>query len=155
MSDAICNARVVFDSPPSTIDDVHVVLDDFWAKLPELSLTDRFSFETAVIELTANVILHADDGRGLSCELEIIFTGDSLIANLHDTGKPGGIYLASPGMPDASAESGRGLPIIHALVNDVTYVRVDGSNRWHLMRKLGENSAVVSEPGSGSESLNG
>ena len=144
MSDANLNSRAVFDSPPSTIDDFHVVLDEFWQKCPEVGITDRISFETAVIELSSNVIRHADDGRGLSCELQISCVEGTLVADLHDTGVAGGVYLAGPDtadMPDVSAESGRGLPIIHSLVHSVTYEHSNGLNRWHLMRRLGEDGA--------------
>jgi serine/threonine-protein kinase RsbW len=135
------NARAVFEAPPSTVDTVHELLASFWERLPDVSMTDRFSFETALIELSSNVIRHADGGEGLSCELEICFTGDTLTAELYDTGRPGGVYLATPDMPELSAEAGRGLPIIHSLVHTVSYDRSSGRNRWQLMRRL-DNSAA-------------
>jgi serine/threonine-protein kinase RsbW len=137
VSDTVVNSRVVFDSPPATVDDIHRVLEEFWQKAPGIDLVDRLSFETALIELSSNVIRHADDGHGLSCELEISCTEDALTAELQDTGRPGGLYESAPDMPDVDSESGRGLPIIHALVNAVTYERISGYNRWYLMRKLG------------------
>jgi serine/threonine-protein kinase RsbW len=139
------SARAVFDAPPATVDNIHELMEQFWELLPTVSATDRFSFETAVIELSSNVIRHADDGSGLSCELAISCTGDALIADLYDTGTPGGVYLASPEMPEPSAEGGRGLPIIHSLVHSVTYNRESGRNRWQLMRRLDGSS-----PGSSS-----
>ncbi len=134
------NARVVFEAPPSTVDTVHELLTEFWERLPEVSMMDRFSFETALIELSSNVMRHADDGTGLTCELEICCTGDTLTAELFDTGQPGGVFLASPDMPELSAEGGRGLPIIHSLVHSVSYDRSSGRNRWLLMRKLEDST---------------
>lgn len=37
-------------------------------------------------------------------------------------------------MPDAEAESGRGLALIEALVTTVTFERQDGTNTWILTR---------------------
>jgi serine/threonine-protein kinase RsbW len=132
-------ARIVFDAPPSTVDTVHELLSVFWERLPAVSMTDRFSFETALIELSSNVMKHADDGSGLSCELVIRCTGDTLTAELFDSGRPGNVSLSAPKMPDLASEEGRGLSIIHSLVHSVSYDRASGRNRWHLMRRIGKS----------------
>lgn len=147
MGNALHDARIVFVSPPSTIDDVHRVLAELWSQVPQVSASDKFSFETAVIELSSNVIRHADDGNGVSCELRVACDGDTLTADLKDSGMAGEVYLANPPMPDAFAEAGRGLPIIHALVHAVTYERIEGLNRWHLMRRLDVERQERSERG--------
>jgi serine/threonine-protein kinase RsbW len=83
------------------------------------------------------VIRHADGGSGVSCRLAVSVRGDALEATLMDTGEPGDIQLADAGLPDDMSESGRGIPLIKALVDVVEYGREADANRWYISRSLG------------------
>jgi serine/threonine-protein kinase RsbW len=39
-------------------------------------------------------------------------------------------------MPDAFAESGRGLPMIEALVDKLTFERIDARNVWTITKAI-------------------
>ena len=123
-------------SPPDDVDSVHDMLESVWLSAPQVSPRDRFSFETALIELASNVIRHADGGAGVSCALTVEITADRIVASLTDSGLAGNISLIAPSMPDELEESGRGLSIIHALVDEVGYDRSDDLNHWRISRKL-------------------
>ena len=127
---------VSMSSPPDDVDTVHSLLEDVWRSGTHVSVIDRISFETALIELVSNVIRHADSGSGITCTLSIEVSTDHIEANLRDTGEPGDVELIGRAMPEDLAESGRGIPLIQALVDELTYEREGNLNRWSLRRKI-------------------
>ena len=127
---------VSMSSPPDDVDTVHSLLEDVWRSETHISVIDRISFETALIELVSNVIRHADSGLGVICTLTVEVASDRIDATLRDTGEPGDVELIGRAMPDDLAESGRGIPLIQALVDDLTYEREGNLNRWNLHRKI-------------------
>ena len=124
------------ECPPDDVDAVHNLLNSVWADRPKISDTDRFSFETAIVELTSNVIRHGDTGSGISCLITVNVFVDRIEALLVDTGKIANIDLAETAMPDEHAESGRGIPLIKALVDSISYARDGDRNRWQFARKF-------------------
>jgi len=135
MSEAVRHT-LRMSSPPDDVDTVHDLLEIVWTEVPAIGMEDRFSFETALIELASNVMRHADPGSGVSCTLLIETFPDRIEATLSDSGEPGDVQLADRDMPDVLAESGRGIPLIQALVDELRYDRTDGINRWHITRQL-------------------
>lgn len=127
---------VMMTSPPDDIDAVHELLSTVWADAPNISSTDRLSFETALIELTANVFRHADGGDGISCTVDVETFDDRIEATLSDTGERGEIELVDRPMPHSLSESGRGIPLIQALVDELDYTRVGNTNQWRMTRWL-------------------
>jgi serine/threonine-protein kinase RsbW len=122
-------------SPPADIDTVHDMLADAWAALPTLEAPDRIRFETAFIELASNIMRHADNGAGVSCTLRIEHTGERIEATLLDNGKPGNVTL-NAAMPDDFSESGYGIPLVQALVDDLEYHYDGARNRWRISSRL-------------------
>lgn len=135
MSDATQHT-LHMSSPPDDVNTVHDLLENVWSDLPDVGLEDRLSFETALIELASNVMRHADPGSGVLCTLTIETFSDRIEATLSDTGEPGHVQLADRSMPGALAESGRGIPLIQALVDELRYDRTDGLNHWYITRQL-------------------
>ena len=127
-------------SPPDDVDTVHDLLETVWPDVPEISMEDRLSFETALIELASNVMRHADPGSGVLCTLTIETFPDRIEATLSDTGEPGDVQLVDRSMPEELAESGRGIPLIQALVDELRYDRADGLNHWYITRQLAPGS---------------
>ena len=126
----------VLTVPPRDLTAVHELLRALWSDLPELPPADRFAFGTALVELAGNVVEHADDGRGLTCEIRVTAADDALAAQLQDTGRLAEVELGERPMPDALAERGRGLALVQRLVDDLAYERDGGINRWRIERRL-------------------
>lgn len=122
-------------TPPGDVNTVHDFLAELWPDTEGVSELDRISIETALIELAANVMQHADsDGSGLACEFTIVVAEEAIEITVRDTGEPGEIHLVGAEMPELDAESGRGLALISALVDHVAYAQEDGHNVWRLRR---------------------
>ncbi len=128
--------RLDLAAPPDDVNSVHALLEAVWADHEHVGVMDRISFETALIELSANVISHGDAGDGVTCSVTVNVTADRIEARLVDSGKAGDIRLSGTKLPDEFAESGRGIPLITALVDVVRYERNANGNTWHLSRKL-------------------
>lgn len=123
-------------SPPDDLNRVHEFLEQVWKDVPCVEMMDRFGFETALVELAANIFRHADVGEGLECSVRVE-TGDKcIVALLTDSGVSGNVYLGDRPMPDVMDESGRGLLLIKALVDELHYERQGEVNRWRLSKKL-------------------
>lgn len=128
---------IVFRAPPEGVDVVHAALASLWEERSDLEEMDCMMFETALIELTSNVIQHGSSTTTIICELEIATDESSLNAVLTDTADPARVDLKPQEMPDEFAESGRGLAFIQALVNEFSYHRADdGRNIWAITKIL-------------------
>ena len=134
MADGACVLRLT--TPPDDVNDVHDFVVAELDRHPDLNAMDRTAFVTALVELATNVIRHADTGGGVTCTLSLRVGPDRLEAHLSDAAEIGGIELVARGMPvDELAESGRGIALIQALVDDLRYERVGDLNLWSITKK--------------------
>lgn len=122
---------------PDALDLAHDELALLWADAGPVAPADRVRFELAVIEILGNIVEHAwraDDEhpsvRRLSLELSA--TAERLDAVLGDNGIPASVDLSAATMPDADAESGRGLALTLAAVDSLDYQRDGGRNVWRI-----------------------
>ena len=121
---------------PTELDRVHALLERAGAEHPELDPTDLMLFETAVIEIANNVVEHGQPHGEVRWRLELRVGDDAVEAELHDTGREFEVDLDA-GMPDFDAEGGRGLPLAHAMLDEIELHRVDDGNHWRMVRRLG------------------
>lgn len=99
---------------------------------------DRFPFEIAVAEIAANIIEHAALGQAVSMSLQLRALPERLEAEFTDEGRPARVDLEAVELPDALAERGRGLAIAMAALDELSYRRRGGVNRWILVRERAE-----------------
>jgi serine/threonine-protein kinase RsbW len=125
------------DSPPDDVETVHGLLASLWRETSRVTDGDRIRFETALIELAANVMTYADPGSTVECTLIIEVTDARITATLTDSGIEADIPLTDRGMPGELQEAGRGLPLMRALVDEIDYTRDGELNRWRIARNLG------------------
>ena len=130
-----------FIAPPANVNDVHDFVEAELDRYPDLTDEDRMTFETALVELASNVIQHANVGLVVSCTLTLRVDSDSFAARISDTAEDGGIELISLGLPeDDLAESGRGIALIEALVDDLRVERSGDRNVWSITKKRQSSS---------------
>lgn len=121
--------------PPDDLDTVQDYIQRVWAAWPGLDALDKLKFETALVELAANVLQHADDGRDVRGSVSITIDDERIRCSITDTSSACDVALQPKEMPDEFAESGRGIAFIQRLVDVLHYERRDGQNLW-LIEKL-------------------
>ncbi len=118
---------------PASLDAIFDLLAGWWDEVGEVTPMTRFGFETAVIEIAGNIVEHS---RGESDErrftLDLFADAQRLVATFRDDGDPPLLDLASVRMADADEESGRGLALANAGVDDVDFRREGDRNVWTL-----------------------
>ncbi|MBT2513142.1 ATP-binding protein [Arthrobacter sp. ISL-30] len=119
---------------PECLGKVHDLLARMWETSPEVSELDRAMFETAVIEIAANIVEHGSQEGSILCNLILEVYPDRLDARFKDDGRIAQVDLDAAAMPDDFAESGRGLAMAKAAVDVLTYHRHNNDNYWTLSR---------------------
>lgn len=90
--------------------------------------------ELALVEACNNLIHHnAEIGEAIWLRAEA--TADGLTIRIRDT-TAGFQWPAEPKLPDASAERGRGIFMMHALMSEVEYRRNGSHNELRLRRAI-------------------
>ncbi|MCJ1684017.1 ATP-binding protein [Rathayibacter sp. VKM Ac-2928] len=125
---------LAFRTPPDDIELVHDLLDSLFGERADVGARDRMEFETALVELVSNVIQHAVSTTAVLCRLVVTVDDEALRAELVDTADPPGVDTGPREMPDAFAESGRGIALIQALVTDFDYERTSSRNLWSIRK---------------------
>jgi serine/threonine-protein kinase RsbW len=131
----VSDYSLLLSSPPDDVGDVHDFLEGVWASDTTVPAMDRMAFETAIIELAANVIQHADDGSGVTWRLTVSCARDVLTATLVDDGLTAAMSLEHRSLPDALAESGRGLAFVQMLVDSLDYQHSNRGNEWSISKR--------------------
>jgi serine/threonine-protein kinase RsbW len=125
---------------PEILELVHAALGQLWVAHGDVDDVLRIRFETSVVEILGNIIEHAyrvdlalpDAARSRRFQLVLGVTADKVVAVFGDNGLPVALDLGNLEMPDADAESGRGLPLARAALDVLEYERVGASNVWRL-----------------------
>lgn len=119
---------------PAGLDTLHALLQRVGEEHPDVAPGDLMLFETAVIEIAANVVEHVGAGGTTTWTFTVALTGTELRGELSDNGTAFDGDLA-PDLPaDLWAESGRGLALARSSLDELTYHRDGGANHWHLVR---------------------
>ncbi|MGZ4451847.1 MAG: ATP-binding protein [Nocardioides sp.] len=140
-SAAADDIRVSVPARLPSLDLVQPALERLWQTHEEVPLRERMRLETAVVEIFVNIVQHAyraDSAQQDARRLELVLAADEagLEATFVDNGEPAEIDLSRVTMPDSDSESGRGLAMAIAALDDLRYERTGGRNRWHLLVRL-------------------
>jgi len=123
---------------PDQLDAVHSLLARAADEHPGLDPTDVMLFETAVIEIANNVVEYGRPEGEVRWKFTVRVREDEIEAELDDTGQ---MFTPARGatMPGEDAEGGRGLPIAEALLDRIEFRRMDDTNHWRMVRRLGQS----------------
>jgi len=121
---------------PASLEDVHTLLQRFWSSGPNVDDVWRMMFETAVAEVAANILEHSRREREARLlRLSLRAFGDRVEAWLQDDGLSVDVSLDAP-LPHESAKRGRGVAIVRKMVDEFSYARIEGMNRWLIVKRL-------------------
>ena len=130
---------------------VYAGMSQFWAELERRHPSPpdaawRAYFDTAVGEIVANVVRHAyadtHDSADATVSIAIRGFADRVEATFRDRGVPYTGSIADAQLPGDGAdtldlpESGWGLAVTLAAVDDLSYTRDADINCWRLIKKL-------------------
>lgn len=119
---------------PEGLEDLHDLVERVGRDNVHVSPGDLALLETAVIEIAGNVVEHGRPEGRVRWTFSLSVHADRLEAVLADDGLA--VSALEGAMPDVMAESGRGLALARRALDSLDYDRVDGTNRWRLVRAL-------------------
>lgn len=122
---------------PGEIDRLHELLEQAAAQHPHVPASDVMLFETAVIEIANNVVEHGRPEGEVAWHFRLVVEPTSLRAELSYSGQEytGWVPGVDHEMPDALDESGRGLPLASAVLDELGYRREPDANVWTMSRR--------------------
>lgn len=108
-------------------------LDLLWTRTPDVSEADRTLFTLAVSEVATNVVQH-NGSAPVTMSVDVRVTGDVLCADITDSAPPASIEWREVAMPDGDSESGRGLALARAALDEFRHAFDEHGNTWTLRR---------------------
>lgn len=117
------------------LDDLQGCLDALWAAYPEISQDVRTHCTVAAFEICSNIAEHSAHGRPVHLSVDLRLTTTRIELDFTDDGDAADIDLDGVGFPDDLTDRGRGLAISKALLDDLSYRRERGRNRWMLSQR--------------------
>lgn len=130
-------------SAPATLATIDIVQDLFrhlWAQHDDIDAATRMRVEVAAVEVLTNIVEHAfaldtaarvTEQRRITSAL-VVADGEVQVS-FCDNGLPAELDLSRVTLPDDDmAESGRGLAMALASVDELSYDRAGGRNFWRL-----------------------
>jgi serine/threonine-protein kinase RsbW len=127
---------------PESIDRLQDLLGEVRHDHPELDETDLYMLETAVVEIHGNVVEHGKPTGEVVYAFELEVHPDRLVGVLADTGSASPDLRELDGATDELAESGRGLWLAKATLDELKYGRMGDRNTWMLVRLRRDAEAV-------------
>jgi serine/threonine-protein kinase RsbW len=131
--DDIPAVRVEGPAEPDLLEDLHDAFEELWREAPDVPAAARIRFETAVVEVLTNIVLHATPtGPGPVHVSAALRAADSkLDAEIVDDATDVGVDLERDDPPDL-ATGGRGLLLVQRAVDELSRTRQGDRNEWRL-----------------------
>lgn len=118
---------------PESLDQVQDLLVLVRSEHPEIDETDLSMFETAIAEIHGNVVKHGRPVGRVVYAFTLTVHPDRLVGFLADTGEPATDLSELP-LVDELSESGRGLWLARATLDELLYARAGDRNTWKMTR---------------------
>jgi len=110
-------------------------LELLWTRTPDVPAEDRILFGLALSEVMTNVSQHSS-GVEVTMSVDVRASRDALRAEITDSAAPATIDWDGVAMPDQESESGRGLALAVAALDQFDHANDRGGNTWVLVRRL-------------------
>lgn len=120
---------------PEGIPSVHALVERARTEHAGLDEEAFMMLETAAIEIAGNVVEHGRPPGQVWWSFTLRVSPDCVEAILADDGQKYEGDLSAV-MPDPLAESGRGIPLARAAVDELSYAHVNDLNVWTMRRTV-------------------
>jgi serine/threonine-protein kinase RsbW len=120
---------------PESLDRLHALLDRVRQEHAEVDPTELMLFETATIEIHGNVVQHGRPEGQVVYTFDLDVRDDMLVGVLADNGEAVPDLSEQEGLVGESAESGRGLQLARAALDELTFVRREARNTWRMVKE--------------------
>ena len=127
---------------PESLDVVQDLLVRVRGEHPDIDETDLSMFETAIAEIHGNVVKHGRPPGQVVYAFSLTVRPDRLVGFLADTGEPAPDLSALP-VVDELAESGRGMWLARATLDELEYARSGDRNTWKMVRLRGHATSAA------------
>jgi len=127
---------------PESLDLVQDLLGRVRGEHSDIDETDLSMFETAIAEIHGNVVKHGRPPGQVVYAFSLTVRPDRLVGFLADTGEPAPDLSALP-VVDELAESGRGMWLARATLDELEYARSGDRNTWKMVRFRGEATSAA------------
>jgi serine/threonine-protein kinase RsbW len=127
---------------PESLDLVQDLLGRVRGEHPDIDETDLSMFETAIAEIHGNVVKHGRPPGQVVYAFSLAVRPDRLVGFLADTGEPAPDLSTLP-VVDELAESGRGMWLARATLDELEYARCGDRNTWKMVRLRGEATSAA------------
>lgn len=118
------------------VDSALDAVDTLCAEAGTVLSDDQTAFTLAVSEVATNMVQHSGDTSPVTVSVDLRLSADELRAVLVDTAPPASIDWHGVAMPDIDAESGRGLALARAVLDEFVHTYDERGNTWTLVRRL-------------------
>lgn len=137
MPDEVRSRELQGCAEPECVDRALDLLQELWAECGGLGADDRMAFELAVVEVMANIVQHSVSADPVDVRLRVLVHPDRVEADFEDTGDD--VHLPAPlhdiPLPDDGQETGRGLRMADAVLDELSHSRTGRTNHWRLVRR--------------------
>lgn len=135
---ALAGLTATFPARPEGLEELHAAFERFFAACDAVDAsirsTDRVAFLSATAEIAANIVEHAcGDLPDATVSMVLNRDGDAVEARFEDPGIA--CVPIAPDPDDPIPHLGLGIAVARASVDALEYGRIDGINRWRLMRR--------------------
>lgn len=110
-------------------------LDRLWSEAAEVPTQDQVLFALALSEVTTNIAQH-NEHADVVLSIDVRVTAEEARAYVRDSAPPAPIDWDAVTMPGEEAESGRGLALSQAALDEFTHTVTDLGNTWILVRRV-------------------
>ena len=129
---------------PESLDRLHDLLEQVRSDHKDLDENDLSMFETAIVEIHGNVVQHGVPPGEVRYVFELTVEGDQLVGMLADTGDTAPDLSESGTLPDELAESGTGLWLAQAALDELDYLsRIHVADLRAAVAKRGNDAAAT------------
>lgn len=119
---------------PEALTTLHNLFTRAGSEHADIEHNDLMLFETAVIEVAGNVIEHGRPPGEVRWRFRLDVRPGWLEAELSDSGEAFGRPVDAP-MPAPESDTGRGIALARAALDELGYIRRGGENHWHMVRR--------------------